>query len=166
MKTYCRPYLIAFWLLLFTNCKEKEKGIVVIDTNETKIELTVSNIKKQSGFIQIGLYNAKDMWEEDISKGAGGNEFLVDRLEVEGDEVKFDFVDLDAGTYALSIYHDENSNNTLDKDGTFGVLPKEPYGFSNNFEPMLGFPKFSDCSFEVIKDKTTQVAIELLNVNP
>lgn len=165
MKTYCKPFLLVFWLIFFTNCKKKNKGIEVIDTNETKIELTVSNIKGQTGSIQIGLYNSKEEWDldVDISGEQGGNEFMVKRVEVEGNEAEFNFEDLEAGTYALSIYHDENSNNTLDKDDLLGVLPQEPYGFSNNFKPEFGVPKFSDCNFEVIEDKTTQVAIELIN---
>lgn len=163
MKTYKGLFLLAIGLIFFTNCKKKDKGIDVIDTNETKIELTISNIKEQTGFIQIGLYNALENWDVDVAKGEGGNEFLVDRVEVESGEVKFNFEDVVSGYYALSIYHDENNNNTLDKDDLVGILPQEPYGFSNNFKPEFGVPKFSDCSFEVVENTTTQVAIELID---
>jgi len=164
MKTYKGLFLLALGLLFFTNCRKKDSGIEVIETNETKIELTVSNIKEQTGFIQIGLYNSEENWDIDIAKGEGGNEFLVDRVEVEGNEVKFNFDDVSPGFYALSIYHDENNNNTLDKDNLLGIVPQEPYGFSNNFKPgSSGAPKFSDCSFEVAENTTSIITIDLID---
>ena len=45
---------------------------------------------------------------------------------------------LEPGDYAVAIYHDENGNGQLDKR-LFGI-PKEPYGFSNNYRPRLSAP--------------------------
>lgn len=165
MKIYCRLGLLAFLLMCFTNCQKKNKGIDVIDANTTKVELTVSKIKEQTGTIQIGLYNSAENWDldVDIAGEQGGNEFKVEKVEIEGEELKFTFEDLEAGIYALSIYHDENANDLLDKEYILGIgIPKEPYGFSNNFIPGFSPPKFNECSFEVIENKTTQVNIELL----
>lgn len=49
-----------------------------------------------------------------------------------------------AGTYALSIMHDENGNTKLDT--TLG-LPREGFGFSRNPVVRFGPPKFKDVRF-------------------
>ena len=50
--------------------------------------------------------------------------------------------DLPAGTYAVSVIQDENSNGSLDLN-TFGV-PTEGYGASNNVLPATSAPRFVD----------------------
>lgn len=49
------------------------------------------------------------------------------------------------GTYAVAAYHDVNGNRKLNKK--WNMMPKEPFGLSNNPEQHLGFPKFSDSAF-------------------
>lgn len=163
MKADLKLLLVLVLIIFITSCKKKDDGIDLINTNKTSIELTVNNIKAQIGSIQIGLYNSEENWDldVDISGEQGGNEFILEKVKVEGSKVAIKFEELDAGTYAFSIYHDENNNNTLDKFA--GFLPDEPYGFSNNFVPNTGVPKFSDCSFEVIENNTTIVDVDLIN---
>ena len=43
------------------------------------------------------------------------------------------------GTYAVSLFHDENANGRLDK--TMGI-PSEGYGFSRDAAIRFGPPKF------------------------
>jgi len=50
------------------------------------------------------------------------------------------------GKYAITIFQDMNSNKKLDK-GFLGI-PSEPIGFSNDFHPMFGPPKWKDCEFD------------------
>lgn len=49
------------------------------------------------------------------------------------------------GTYAVAAYHDINGNRKLNKK--WNMMPEEPFGLSNNPEPRLGFPKFSESAF-------------------
>lgn len=49
------------------------------------------------------------------------------------------------GTYAVAAYHDVNGNRKLNKK--WNMMPDEPFGLSNNPEPRLGFPEFSDSAF-------------------
>jgi uncharacterized protein (DUF2141 family) len=55
--------------------------------------------------------------------------------------------DLKAGDYAITAFHDANSDSKLNK-GSFGI-PEEGFGFSNN--PEIGFsaPSFNDTKFKV-----------------
>ena len=56
------------------------------------------------------------------------------------------FADLDPGTYAVALVHDENSNSKMDM-AVF--LPKEGFGFSRNPVVMAGPPKFKAAAFAV-----------------
>lgn len=49
------------------------------------------------------------------------------------------------GTYAVAAYHDKDSDRKLKKQ--WNMLPREPFGLSNNPEQPAGFPKFSDSAF-------------------
>lgn len=51
------------------------------------------------------------------------------------------------GRYAAAVYHDINGNDQMDKN-LLGI-PKEPYGFSNDFRPMFASPDFEDCAFDL-----------------
>lgn len=51
------------------------------------------------------------------------------------------------GTYAVSCFHDLNSNGKLDTN-LFGV-PTEPYGFSNNVRPTFRAPNWDEAKFEL-----------------
>jgi uncharacterized protein (DUF2141 family) len=51
-----------------------------------------------------------------------------------------------AGTYAVSLIHDENGNGKLDT--TLG-MPREGFGFSRNPAISFGPPKFKSASFAV-----------------
>jgi uncharacterized protein (DUF2141 family) len=55
------------------------------------------------------------------------------------------FESLPYGTYAISMYHDENEDGTLNK-GLFGI-PAEGYGFSNNVTHRTRAARFKEASF-------------------
>lgn len=54
------------------------------------------------------------------------------------------------GTYAVSLYHDQNDNDELDTN-VFGV-PQEPYGFSNDARGTTGRPDFEEAAFTLSSD--------------
>ena len=58
-----------------------------------------------------------------------------------------------AGHYAISVLHDENSN--LKADFMLG-MPREGFGFSRNAKVRFGPPKFSAASFPVGAGGTSQ----------
>jgi uncharacterized protein (DUF2141 family) len=58
-----------------------------------------------------------------------------------------------AGTYAISVIHDENGNGKLD---TAMMMPREGFGFSRNPRIMFGPPKFGAASFPVQAGDTVQ----------
>jgi len=110
------------------------------------IHLEISNIEKQKGSLIIGLYNIK----KDFPRPSKALQKLI--LNSKGRILKGTFKNLPNGIYAIAVYHDENNNKILDKN--FLGIPKEGYGFSNNFKPMFSKPKFEDAKF-TLKESTT-----------
>ena len=68
------------------------------------------------------------------------------------------FSNIPAGNYAVTVFHDENSNGEIDRN--FVGIPKESVGASN----MTGFgkPSFTKCMFT---KGTTQKVIDLQFIN-
>lgn len=62
------------------------------------------------------------------------------------------FPDVPPGSYAVTVFHDENGNNDLDHN--FLRFPAEPLGFSNGFKLSLfsGPPSFEKLRFDVGPD--------------
>ncbi|WP_461054500.1 DUF2141 domain-containing protein [Spirosoma arcticum] len=106
-----------------------------------KISLTVDiqNLRVSKGAVYVALFRSvKDFPEgkpADSKKVNAGSKSVQTLFSVE------------PGDYAIAVYHDENGNGKMDKR-MFGI-PKEPYGFSNNFKPVMSAPKFGDCKFSV-----------------
>lgn len=64
------------------------------------------------------------------------------------------------GTYAVSLFHDQNSNGRLDK--ALGI-PREGYGFSRNAPVRFGPPSFADARFAVAgADVTMPITVRYL----
>lgn len=113
------------------------------------ITVNFSKLKPVQGQIYVGLYNSK----EDFMKV--DKNFRNCITPVNSDKAVCILENVPAGTYALSVFHDENGNGELDT-GMFGI-PKEGYGFSNNASGMFGPPSFEDSSFEVKDDVVQQI---------
>ena len=106
------------------------------------------------GRINLGLFNDSSNWltADDIP-------FVrvvptlghVDTLSITIDEVP-------VGIWAISLYHDLNENNQLER-GALG-LPAEPWGMSNNALGTMGPANFEQASFEV-RSPETRVEIGL-----
>jgi uncharacterized protein (DUF2141 family) len=65
--------------------------------------------------------------------------------------------DLAAGTYAVSIVYDEDSNGKLNT-GLFGI-PTEPVGVSNNAKGKFGPPSYGDAAFEFSDSRTIRISL-------
>lgn len=65
--------------------------------------------------------------------------------------------DLDTGRYCLRFFQDLNKNNELDLAAS--AIPKEPVGFSNNPNLMLGQPTPGDSVFELTKNMDLTIKV-------
>jgi uncharacterized protein (DUF2141 family) len=116
----------------------------------TTLKVEVSNFEnKASTKIWVSVFSEKDFLEKSIQTKS---------IVVSGSKVIVEF-DLPPGEYAVSTYHDINSNNKLDR--YFIGKPKEPYGCSNNVNP-FGKPSYKDCKF-TLANSPKSISIKLLN---
>ena len=123
-------------------------------SSSSQIILKVKNIQSVEGQIICGLYDNPDVFLEE------GKERVVKKTKVKGNEMLITFDSLEASTYAFSIFHDINSNGEIEKN--FFGIPKEPYGFSQNYKPVFRAPRHSECAF-VYDGKKVEIEIILLD---
>lgn len=105
------------------------------------LTVTVDNIKTMEGSIEVGLFNQDGKF---LEKNEAYKSVSVKVTSITETVV---IENLPKGTYAISLYHDINGNGICDRN--FMGIPKEPYGFSNNFKPKFSAPTFADCTFDV-----------------
>jgi|TARA_B110001469_G_scaffold64024_1_gene61321 uncharacterized protein (DUF2141 family) len=67
-------------------------------------------------------------------------------------------IELAAGKYGFSAYHDVNSNEKLDLN-LFGA-PTEPYGFSNNARGTFSKPSFSETLVDISENRIIKFKLE------
>ena len=117
--------------------------------NSQTLNLELRGIEQVSGDLFVGFYNTSDSFLKKTTFG------LI--VNVTDKEMTIPCTGLSTGTYAISLYQDENGNKTLDK-GAFGI-PEEKYGFSNCTK-LYGPPVFDQCKFEFKKDTTVIIDLQ------
>jgi len=158
-------YVVVFlcWGLTITSCKKKDGPTPIIKEDSiSNIIVKVNKVNELKGVLHVALFNSKSDWDKDVVNDGTGNEYLIKRDEAKTREQEVIFEDVPPGTYGISIYHDLNNNGELDRNQLIGILPAEPYGFSNNVKPTTGAPKFEECNFIVEEKKSITLSIDLL----
>lgn len=122
-------------------------------SNNPELTINISNIEKVKGEIRIGVFNKKESF---LKEGNAIKEYII---AVDEESEIIIIKDLPKGNYAISLYHDANSDNKCNRN--FFGIPKEGYGFSNNYKPKLSAPKYKDCQFLLTENKS--IHINLIN---
>lgn len=118
---------------------------------QSKLEVTVKNIKESKGTIRVTLFSSeKDFLKQPL-------ESKVVKAEAKETNVVV-FENLKPGEYAVSVIHDVNENKELDK-GMMGI-PQEPYGFSNDARGRFGPPSYEESKLTVNGVVKTSIKVE------
>lgn len=117
------------------------------------VSAEVSTLRNQKGHLFCRLYSSPAGFPE----GRAGTREL--RLAIHGPTARCTFEGVPAGTYAVSVMHDENANERLDKN--FLGVPTEGYGASNNHTHALSAPGWDESKFGVASGKDVGLAIAL-----
>ncbi|GAO41355.1 DUF2141 domain-containing protein [Flavihumibacter petaseus] len=104
--------------------------------------LQISNLDKKKGKVYIAWYISQDGF---LTREKAVLHKIVPVDKQDSITVTFDGVK--DGTYAVSIFLDQNDNGKLDTNGL--GIPKEDYGFSNNVLPMTRAATFEESKFDV-----------------
>lgn len=120
--------------------------VVKAQEQDATIILQIENISSDEGQMLIGLYDSKDNWLQKPVKGLVG--------KIEKGQSSVEFLDIPDGTYAISVFHDEDSDGKLD---SFLGIPTEATGSSNDAPSRFGPPTWKDAKFEVAGGTVTQI---------
>ena len=118
--------------------------------------LLLASMRVNAGEVAISLLDAPSEGQIRVMFYDDPNAFgdLRDPVRVEQFSLEtgsaFSIKALEAGTYALIAYLDENENGVLDRN--FIGIPREPLGFSMGYRPK-GPPTFARAMFELESDQ-------------
>lgn len=116
--------------------------------SETWINLTIDRVRNGKGLITATLYPNEP--KRFLVKN--GSLYVASTAATVG-QTRFCLFVPHPGTYAIAIYHDEDSSGTINRGGLFGI-PSEAVGFSNNPTILFGPPSLRSVAFKV--DGTNQ----------
>lgn len=124
---------------------------------QSKVVTNIINLKTNKGICRACLFNNPSSF-----KGEDGKPYVCASVSIKNKEAKAVFENVPKGNYALFVFHDENSNNKMDKN--FLGIPKEGYGASKNKLPFAAAPTFNDNMFSVENKTTTELFIKIKNL--
>jgi uncharacterized protein (DUF2141 family) len=122
-------------------------------TGTATLTVHVIGARNTKGKIRAALFNGAEGFPNDASKAIQTQSADIDPQTSSAQIV---FTNVPDGVYAVSVFHDENMNQKLDKN--FVGVPKEGYGASNNPKKKMGPPSFSETEFQLIG---TQQSLEI-----
>ena len=128
-------------------------GANIFAQNENNLTVNISGINEIKGKLFVYLYSQSDGFPTDFRKAVNHKE-----IKVNSKNIKIQFNNIKNGNYAISVYHDINSNNEIDTN-LWGI-PKEPVGVSNNVESNFGPPDFENAKFNFYGDTIMEIRIE------
>ncbi len=116
--------------------------------SDIKISIEMTGLSTKGGKVMVALYNSEASFLEAPYRACSGT--------IKNNKSYVEFNNVKPGIYAISCYHDQNSNQELDLNGM--GIPKEPTATSNDAKGFFGPPKFKDAKFEM-KDKNKNLII-------
>jgi uncharacterized protein (DUF2141 family) len=107
----------------------------VAQVQENLIHVEIAGLHNDEGQVLCSLFSSAVDFPKRTDKAVAHA-----RSEISHGHAYCEFPGIAAGTYAVSVFHDENSNGRLDTN-LMGI-PREGVGASNNAKGHLGPPKF------------------------
>jgi uncharacterized protein (DUF2141 family) len=118
------------------------------------LEVTITGIRANTGVIRLALCPPQGGFPDCKARVVRTATLpIIDR------SARTVLTGLAPGPYAVSLFHDANSNNKLD---TFVGIPREGYGFSRNpgFRPRA--PRFDETRIEVSGRASTTISLRYI----
>jgi len=135
--------IFSISLLLFT--------VLSLSAQErADLEIVVDGLRNSEGHLRITLFDSDNGFPEDTDKA-----YTSKSIDLSKEKPVFRFENLKKGDYAYAILHDEDDNGKMKKN-LIGI-PKEGFGFSQNYRPKVGQPEFKDASVYLSPGKNRHV---------
>ena len=143
----------AYQIAVFAALSIAALGIQA-ESKTTTIQVDAEKIRSTTGMMACALFNVADGFPDVQAKS-----FQYVYVSINSGLANCEFKDVAAGTYAVSVFHDENNNKKLDKN--FVGMPLEGYGVSNNIRHMMSAPEFKESSFQVNGEVDKNIKIRM-----
>lgn len=141
MKTNLLLLFTVLTICLINNAHAGEEQVSSPFPSNANLTVSIQNLRSNQGRILALLFNRDAGFPGDqASAHRRGSALIQNKTAV------ITFQHLEAGEYALVLFHDENNDSILNK--TWYGKPKEGVATSNNVESRFGPPKFEDCKFQ------------------
>ncbi|MGR4876030.1 DUF2141 domain-containing protein [Pseudoxanthomonas sp. LARHCG66] len=139
-RSVCRPLCLVALLIA-----------TIASAQAADLTVTLRGVRAQTGLIKLAVVDSQAGWDGQAPPVQG------DGAPPRGDTSTFVFKDLEPGTYAVMVTHDENGNGKLDSN-MIG-MPTEGYGFSNNPRVMRK-PTWDEARFDIgAQDAAIDIAL-------
>jgi uncharacterized protein (DUF2141 family) len=111
------------------------------ESQQNVIHVDIDGLHSDKGQVLCALFSSAADFPKKADKAVA-----LAKSEPSGKHATCEFQGVPPGTYAVSVFHDENSNGKLDTN--FMGIPREGVGASNNAKGRFGPPKFSAAGFQ------------------
>ena len=111
------------------------------------VDFSVEKVRSGDGVLWVALFADEDAYKNN------GPTALLEEVPVTEGTTEVRFCGLSAGTFSMSVFHDENHNGDLDMN-RIGA-PTEGFAFSGNPPLLAGKPRFKKIAFELGEDTPT-----------
>lgn len=118
------------------------------EPQENVIHIDIDGLRSDRGEVLCGLFSSAADFPKKPEKALARY-----KSTISNGHATCQFESVPSGTYAVSVFHDENSNGKLDTN--FLGIPREGVGASNNAAGHLGPPSFSAAAFQHSGNRTT-----------
>ncbi|HWS60500.1 MAG TPA: DUF2141 domain-containing protein, partial [Flavobacterium sp.] len=78
----------------------------LVSAQNVNLTVKISGLRSNTGLVQVGLFNTKTGFLKSVYKGVSS--------EIKSNGAVVTFSNIPKGEYAISAYHDKNSNTKLD----------------------------------------------------
>ncbi len=159
MRLYLRPLLSVLLLSMLSLCTARADVPSGPPTGagrpgSSTLVVSVHGLQVVSGTVIALLFPSEQGFPAKVAQAAQRQS-----VKVESATAELRFPNLTAGTYAVTVYQDQNDNGKLDTNWI--GIPKEPVGASNNPRPRLGPPRFDEASVNVSSPEE-KIAVNLV----
>ncbi len=124
----------------------------VTGNDSITVIVSVEGFRSSEGICRLLLFKYEKGFPDEPSDAE-----LMLSSKIQNGKTKFTFSVI-PGKYAISILHDQNSNQKMDK--TWYGKPKEGFGVSKNPEIGFGPPEFEEATV-ILNEKNNSVLIKL-----
>ena len=152
MRQNCLDYLNDFSRLSSIALAVAFYAAPAFSESPSSVLIEVSGFKNTRGTLNCRLFSKAADFPDDEG-------IVTLRVPITGPNTSCSFSNVEPGTYAIAVVHDENGNGKLDKN--FVGVPSEGYGVSNNKTYALSAPKWDESTFKLGATESKALQVKL-----